>query len=689
MLVNVGKLMSHTSTKGGGGFNPSLVDAWFMSGLSNSDKPTQIVGVKKNKLQLKNFAYALNSGFGEYAVDFTLWEGTGTTSDSVSIIKEAGRNQGFALIYYSQMTSDIPSYSIKITGLNSGEILFYYRNSEGVEKQNSYTKDGVYTLPICYKEGTGGTSSGFTIKTTDKITITQLPTAYEGALVFDGVDDYALCNNLPILTDYTVICRRVIEEKNNFIVASKGYDPNSPTYSGAFLLERQSNINNKGEFSFGLKTSVLFSDNEIIYQTKNQYMSIPIKYGDAVDNNNLTLGILSTNALYSCFKGAIYYFALYDKSLTPEEIEIEKERLNEEWIKRLTKPIINYVTLNQNITDSATMLSGDINGQAIQLIRQNSHRVLGKYIAPGKMTYCRLKDDDGTKYHDGTTATLTGEEGDVFVKLPQFYWKVTQESTDIFKIGLAYGGNPGSGWKEWKGNQLIGAYEAYETGEKTYSRSGVDSTGSVSQPNFKSHARSRGSGYCIVTWEQHCMMAMLYYCMYGHMNCRVKVGKGTNSYQKSTGATNALGMTDTVAGGNGDSNSINFWGLENWWGNKYEWVEGIESNSGVATITDLEGNTRTVQAYDVEGRCKKMVIGEYFDLIGKEAKGNTGYCDYYYLSVSDTSRALLRSYGGIVFFDMHNTAFHISPSVGSRLAFIGDLVEAESVSAFKAIAVTN
>lgn len=33
-------------------------------------------------------------------------------------------------------------------------------------------------------------------------------------------------------------------------------------------------------------------------------------------------------------KGAIYYFALYNKSLTPEEIETEKERLNEEWLKR-------------------------------------------------------------------------------------------------------------------------------------------------------------------------------------------------------------------------------------------------------------------------------------------------------------------------------------------------------------------
>lgn len=33
-------------------------------------------------------------------------------------------------------------------------------------------------------------------------------------------------------------------------------------------------------------------------------------------------------------KGAIYYFALYNKSLTIEEIETEKERLNEEWLKR-------------------------------------------------------------------------------------------------------------------------------------------------------------------------------------------------------------------------------------------------------------------------------------------------------------------------------------------------------------------
>lgn len=317
--VVLGEWLLPEGEPSGPSFHQSLVDAWFMSGLSNSDKPTQIVGVKKNKLQLKNFAYALNSGFGEYAVDFTLWKGTGTTSDSVSIIKEAGI-QGLAVIYYNQMTSDIPSFSIKITGLNSGEILFYYRNSEGLEKHNTYTKDGVYTLPNCYKEGTGGVSSGFTIKTTDKITITQLPTAYEGALVFDGVDDWCEAVPLPLLTDYTVICRRVIEQKQGeWTVASK---------AASFIFEEW--VNNDRTRSFGAITSLAndinYSDS-VSWQTKDFYNGNKIYVGDLKDLVSLKLGVYATRY----FKGAIYYFALYDKSLTPEEIEEEKVKLENYW----------------------------------------------------------------------------------------------------------------------------------------------------------------------------------------------------------------------------------------------------------------------------------------------------------------------------------------------------------------------
>lgn len=234
MLVNVGKLMSHTSTKGGGGvkhpFNPSLVDAWFMSGLPNSDKPTQIVGVKKNELQLKNFAFTSESGFGEGA--------------------------------------------------------------------------------------------------------------YEGALVFDGVDDYGMCTGLPIMDDYTVICRReIISIKNSSAVASKRTYPDDVGNFGAFIFERVFTSGRKSIYSFGSPTGISeFDSNEVVYQTKTSYNGTTITSGSSNDSDTLCLGANAYNIpLGRCqeFSNvAIYYFALYDKSLTVEEIETEKERLNEEWLKR-------------------------------------------------------------------------------------------------------------------------------------------------------------------------------------------------------------------------------------------------------------------------------------------------------------------------------------------------------------------
>lgn len=282
---------------------------------------------------LKNFAYALNSGFGKYKVDFTKYTGSNTTSNSISIHKEAGINKGYATIAYSQLESDIPSYSIEIKGLNSGQILYYYRNNEGLEKNISYNKDGIYTLPLCYKEGTSGITAGFTINTVDVVTITQLPSAYEGALVFDGMDDYGICTGLPIMTDYTVICRREIIKKDYYSVASKS----TVFGKGAFIFELIQGRTNHC-YSFAADNKISLHNSEISWQTKNSYNGSTITVGNADDTDTLTLGIIIVEDESRRFlKGAIYYFALYNKSLTPEEIETEKERLNEEWLKRKTE----------------------------------------------------------------------------------------------------------------------------------------------------------------------------------------------------------------------------------------------------------------------------------------------------------------------------------------------------------------
>lgn len=327
MLVNVGKLMSHTSTKGGGGvkhpFNPSLVDAWFMSGLSNSDKPTQIVGVKKNKLQLKNFAYALNSGFGKYAVNWngfakTTANANFTNTDSSIHITEILVADGKFL--QTSVDATISSYKVKVEGITDNIKLSYVSYAEDGTGTYTYLKNGINNLPISYKKYTGFAAS---VVGTCNITITQLPSAYEDALVFDGVDDYGICNNLPILTDYTVICRRVIENDTN-VVASKSI----VTGNGAFIFEYANNATYSfSEYTSGLNMNLKDS---VSYQTKNSYNGSVITVGTANDTDTLTLGIIREKDS-RLLKGAIYYFALYNKSLTPEEVEEEKVKLENYW----------------------------------------------------------------------------------------------------------------------------------------------------------------------------------------------------------------------------------------------------------------------------------------------------------------------------------------------------------------------
>lgn len=167
--------------------------------------------------------------------------------------------------------------------------------------------------------------------------------SYEGSLVFDGVDDYAVCDNMPIQTDYTVICRRqIININNSSAVASKRTYPDDIGNFGAFVIERVFASGSKTLYSFGKDNAIdSFNSNQIIYQSKTSYNDRNIIAGDASDTNILSLGANAYNLnLGRCqeFSNvAIYYFALYDKSLTPDEIEQEKIKLNEIWTKRLNR----------------------------------------------------------------------------------------------------------------------------------------------------------------------------------------------------------------------------------------------------------------------------------------------------------------------------------------------------------------
>lgn len=308
-------------------FNEAMVDAWFMSGFSNNDKPSSIRGVKGNEMALKNFTYSLSSGFGKYEIDFNSWiknvnAANFTNSDSVIHLTEILVADSKFL--QTSVDATISSYQVKVEGITDDIKLRYVSYAEDGTGVHTYLKNGINDLPISYKKFTGFAAS---VVGSCNITITQLPTAYEGALVFDGVDDYGMCTGLPILDDYTVICRRVLENNTKNVVASKSV----VVGNGAFIFEYGNNATYSfSEYTYGLAVNLKDS---VSYQTKNSYNGSTITAGNADDTDTLTLGIIREGDS-RLLKGAIYYFALYNKSLTIEEIETEKERLNEEWLKR-------------------------------------------------------------------------------------------------------------------------------------------------------------------------------------------------------------------------------------------------------------------------------------------------------------------------------------------------------------------
>ena len=360
------------------------------------------------------------------------------------------------------------------------------------------------------------------------------------------------------------------------------------------------------------------------------------------------------------------------------------------------------ITIDQTETDELTMVSGDVQGQVIQAIRAASHLYLGTQTEEGNQLICQLKDDDGTKYADGTTAAMDGTEGDQWLKLPVFWWKVTGIGTpdesntyDQYSFSFAFAGEPDPSWHKWEGDMaLIGAKEMYVSDGKGYSRSGIQSTGSSTQAQYNTYAEARGEGYCADPWEWQWIMCILFYAWYGRTNSQAQCGSGSNSYQRTLGTKDSLGMTDTTAA-NGNADNTKFWGIENWWGDKAEWVGNITSQDYVVSIKNMiTGIIRIVSGWmqfgGTGGYASRFKITDDLDFIpvAKNGTETTCYCDW--VNGNSGSRVVARSDGsavaggGVAFVDSVRAPSVTSAYIGSRLAFIGTITEAESVAAYKA-----
>lgn len=339
------------------------------------------------------------------------------------------------------------------------------------------------------------------------------------------------------------------------------------------------------------------------------------------------------------------------------------------------------ILLDQTITDPATMVTKVYDDGGIAMIRANSHRYVCKLV-DGVLEAKQLQDGNGTLYLDGTTADLTGGEGDVFMKLPQFYWKISAK-TDIFVIDFVYGEKPSDDYQEWAGKDFIGVYESSIIDSMMYSRSGVESTGNLSYYWGKNYAANRGDGFSMVRWEHHCMMALLFYAYYLNTNCQTICGAGVNSYNKVNGQTDLLGMEDTAASVNGNAQSINFWGLENWWGNKSEWIGNVQffwASTYFRVDTVDNDHEYTTIVVSKSGYGSKISLGDNkINLFPKEiaASQTTGYCDYLGVGTADYLHACRSGYqsyesGGVNYIRADYINTDTQAYITSRLSYVGE-----------------
>jgi len=144
-------------------------------------------------------------------------------------------------------------------------------------------------------------------------------------------------------------------------------------------------------------------------------------------------------------------------------------------------------------------------------------------------------------------------------------------------------------------------------------------------------------------------------------------------------------MTDTTSS-NGNTDNIVFWGLENWWGNKYEWVDNVVVDHPNWKITEDDGTVRTVattgSATGAWIYATKFVLGDDLDVIPAPGTSggsdSQGYCDGQYLSTS-ASCVVLRSgdssvtYGGVADAFANVVSSSSNALRGSRLAFTGTI----------------
>ena len=287
---------------------------------------------------------------------------------------------------------------------------------------------------------------------------------------------------------------------------------------------------------------------------------------------------------------------------------------------------------------------------------------------------------------------------------------------------------------DWVANEehLCAVVGSSEVGSKLRSCiTGGSTAGGMSWTDFHFYSQQRGMQQ--IDALMHSRIANLFFARYGRRNSQEECGAGYHSHMRTTGGTAEHGMEDTIGYDAAHAidpnvtnamvedlvhqyawyrsrdeygqesvtrvNNICCLGYEDIYGHKYDMMDGVDvpndsGNVGKWRIWMPDGTVRMVPGKGSSGQWTAGVAhGRYMDVVPVgtlSGSSSTYYGDVYWFSGA-ALRVVYRGYsiadahGGVSYAVAYHDASSTCTHVGSRLAFRGKIVRAQSVAAYKAI----
>jgi hypothetical protein len=304
-----------------------------------------------------------------------------------------------------------------------------------------------------------------------------------------------------------------------------------------------------------------------------------------------------------------------------------------------------------------------------------------------------LNPNDFTKKADGSAADITsGNDGDVMIEIPKTGFSIT---TNGNYIDVKVTDNPNNAAFKYYAHSraaegdrqklYIGAYKGYKDGSnKLRSLSGKAPTVSQTIGTFRSQAQANGSGYDMLSFYPLTLIQCLYLIKYKNLDSQTALGQGYvgGTAAQNTGATNSSGM---CYGSTSTTSRVKLFGIEDFWGNIWEWIDGLYSDASRNILTAFQNFNDTGNGYTNRGQGATADIGGYMSkpqgtsesgFVIKEAAGSstTYFADYAYLSAGclpffggDWDNG---TYAGAFRLSVYYSASYSFANVGARLMYL-------------------